>query len=59
VPEDRWRAEFYSRGCLDDEKPNTKRVTFRRIATRLLGAGTIGLKDNWVWLAHPEVVESE
>ncbi len=55
VPEARWRAEFYSRACVDDDKTDTKKKSFQRTADRLLTAETIAISNNWVWLIHPEV----
>jgi hypothetical protein len=56
VREERWRAEFFSRACVDDDKPNTKRVSFLRTADKLLTSETVAINDGWVWLIHPEVV---
>lgn len=55
APEHRWRTEFFSRACVDDDKPNTKRVSFLRTAERLLNAEVIAINNGWVWLTHPEV----
>ena len=56
VPETRWRSEFFNRACLNDDKPNTKRVRFLRASEELVDAETIAINAGWVWLIHPEVV---
>jgi len=56
VEEEKWRSAFYSRACVEDDLPNTKRVTYRRTAGRMLEAQTIGINDGWVWLTQPEAV---
>jgi len=59
VEEEKWRHEFYSRACVEDDLPNTKRVTYRRTADKLLAGAIIAINAGWVWLTHPEVVDTE
>ena len=56
VREERWRAEFFSRACVDDDKTDTKLKSFRRAADRLLTLETVAIRDKWVWIVQPEVV---